>query len=79
MISAKVDWTQLSEEQKKLLIDLFAGLNREQVFAKLEKVFPGPDQKPTRKSIGDAIFPQAQTNSKPKKPKASAAAAAAEP
>ena len=80
MISAKVDWTQLSEEQKKHLIDLFKALNKKEVFAKLVEVFPGPHQKPTRESIGDAIFSQAQTKSKTKKPKASlSSAAAAEP
>jgi hypothetical protein len=74
---AEVDWTQLSEEQKKHLIDLFAAVSRTQVFAKLEEVFPGPDQKPTRTKIGEVILPQAQANSKTKKPKASSSAAAA--
>ncbi len=79
MKSAVVNWTQLSEEQKKHLIVLSAGLDRKLVSANLNTVFPGENLKETRKIIGDAIFSQAQTNSKPKKPKASSAAAPAEP
>jgi hypothetical protein len=77
MISAKVDWAQLSEEQKKHLNDLFANFSIQEMFLKLEQVFPGTSQKQTRTAIGKIIaVPASSKNITPKKSSSSAAAAA---